>query len=227
MGLNASVMAGLDEMVRNAGASRMMAAESILPTLTGAEEFIPAAQGRTNFTPAEERVLKLLADGHSQTIVASTLGLQHGTISGYLSNDDFREELARRKAIVLEKYKKLDDGYDRAESVLLEKLEANLMFLTRPMEIVAALTRINAMKRRLGVSEAGSSNPASTVVNITLPVQIVHKFTTTAAGHIVGIDDKSLVTIPSGQMSKFIEKPTEVVQRISHVTTKEEYKQYK
>lgn len=157
---------------------------------------------KTNFSPSEESVLKLLADGHSQEVVAGTLGITPSAVSQYISRDDFRAELARRKSESLEKYKKLDNTYDRIEQSLAEKLEASVFMMTRPGEITAALSKINAMKRRVGATDHGSSNPQSTIVNITLPVQIVHKFTTTQEGHIVGIDEKSLVTIPSNTLNR-------------------------
>ena len=111
----------------------------------------------------------------------------------------------------VEKFKKMDNLYDDVELEMLEKLKASVFMMTRPMEITAALSKINAMKRRLGVSDSNQGEAPSTVVNITLPVQIIHKFTTTQEGHIVGIDNKSLVTIPSNALNRLANADPEIL----------------
>jgi len=154
------------------------------------------------FTKAEEDILALLSDGHSQDTVATTLGITPSQISQYLSKGDFREELARRKSKKLAKYKKLDDGYDAIEETLIDKLKASLAFVSKPLEIAAILTRINAAKRRMSDPSTSSNVPATQIVSIVLPVALTHKFTKNADGHMLAVDDQSLVTIPSSVLAK-------------------------
>jgi DNA-binding CsgD family transcriptional regulator len=155
---------------------------------------------RRKFSRMEEDILNLLSDGHSQEVVASTLGITPSAISQHIAKDEFREELADRKLKKLAKYTKLDNGYDRIEAVLLEKLEASLMLLSRPMEIAAVLTKINQSKRRLADQSNVQNTTHQTVININLPAQIIHRFTKTSDGHVVGVDEKSLVTINSSSL---------------------------
>ena len=172
---------------------------------------VPVQRAPSAFSPEEERILNLLADGHLQETVAATLGLTPSAISQHLSKDFFRNELASRKALRLQKYKELDNGYDDVERDLLERLKSSTFMLTRPLEITAALSRINGMKRRVGSLEVGNSSPVNTVVNITLPVQVIQKITTTSDGHVVGVDSKSLVTIPSHQIEALANERTQEV----------------
>ena len=76
---------------------------------------VPVQRAPSAFSPEEERILNLLADGHSQETVAATLGITPSAISQHLSKDFFRNELASRKALRLQKYKELDNGYDDVE----------------------------------------------------------------------------------------------------------------
>jgi predicted transcriptional regulator len=154
------------------------------------------------FTATEENILKLLSDGHSQDVVASTLGISASAVSQHLAKDWFKNELAARKSVKLEKYSKLDDSYDRLEDKLLHKLESSIPFLTKPGEIAHVLNKVNAAKRRLGDQSKIQNTPVTQIIQITLPTSIVHKFSRTRDGHVVAVDDKSLVTITSQSMDK-------------------------
>lgn len=158
--------------------------------------------GVRKFSSTEENILKLLSDGHSQDVVASTLGVSPGAISQHLSKDWFKSELAARKSIKLDKYSKLDDAYDRLEDKLLTKLEASTVFLQKPGEIAAILAKVNGAKRRLGDASKVQNTPVTQIIQITLPTSIVHKFSRTRDGHVVAVDEKSLVTITSHSMDK-------------------------
>lgn len=160
-------------------------------------EYLRAQPGTRKYTTMEENILSLLSDGHSNEVVASTLGITPSAISQYLSKEDFKLELAARKTIKLDRYKRLDEGYDRIEITLIEKLEASMMMLSRPLEIAAVLSKINAAKRRLDDGSKVQNTPVTNIINITLPTQLVHRFTKTSDGHVVGVDAKSLVTMPS------------------------------
>ena len=171
-------------------------------SVKAASALLPLNENNWKPTAAEEAVLKLLSDGFAAHVVASTLGITESAISQHLAKDEFRAELAARKSILLGKYKTLDNLYDEVELNLLEKLRDSAFMFTRPGEITAALAKLNAMKRRLGASDNTPSVQATSVVNINMPTVIVHKFVTTQQGHIVGVDEKSLVTIPSHALAK-------------------------
>lgn len=174
---------------------------------------IPPALPSTNadparkFSPEQESVLKLLADGFLPVTVASTLGISESAVSQHLSSDSFKAELAARKQKTLGRYKAMDDSYDRLEGKLLEKLEGSIMFFARPGEIVSALEKVNKMRRRVGASDGSQANaPISQIVNISMPVAIIHKFITTKEGHVVGLDNKSLLTIQSQTLNGLVKE---------------------
>lgn len=188
---------GLEELGFAGGDALEVSAPALAPiALQGARE------GTRKLSSTEENILKLLSDGHSQDVVASTLGVSASAISQHLSKDWFKSELAARKSVKLEKYSKLDDAYDRMEDKLLGKLEASIPFLTKPSEISAILSKINTAKRRLGDQSKVQNTPVTQIINITLPTSVVHKFSRTRDGHVVAVDNKSLVTITSNSMDQ-------------------------
>ena len=76
------------------------------------------------------------------------------------------------------------------------------------------------MKRRLGASDNSPAAQATTIVNINMPTAIVHKFVTTQQGHIVGLDEKSLVTMPSHALAKLTESTLKISGPKENITEK-------
>lgn len=185
----------LDKLGFHTGEALITAAPQ-LPALNSAE----SGTGKRKLSVTEENILKLLTDGHSQEVVSSTLGLSASAISQHLAKDWFKEELVARKSVKLDRYAKQDDAYDRIEYKLTEKVENMLPFMTKPGEILNAIRILNAAKRRLGDSSKVQNTPVTQIINITLPTSVVHKFSRTRDGHVVAVDDKSLVTITSNSM---------------------------
>lgn len=199
---------GLEELGFATGDTLVTTAPANLPSLQDSASTDQVIKRR--LTQSEENILKLLSDGHSQEVVASTLGITASAISQHLSKDWFKSELAARKSIKLEKYAKLDDAYDKLEDRLLGKLEASIPFLSKPSEISAILAKVNSAKRRLGDSSKVQNTPVTQIINITLPTSVVHKFSRTRDGHIVAVDDKSLVTITSNSMDRLSSSVLEI-----------------
>lgn len=198
MALSAEMLAKLGP---NFGSSPVTSLQNDLVIRGDLPELAINTAADKKFTKAEENILRLLSDGHSQETVSSTLGITPSQISQYLAKEVFRSELSARKSKKLEKYKKLDDGYDRMEQTVADKLEATISMVSRPGDLIAIATRLNAMKRRMGDIGQGAAVPVQQIVQVVLPTILIHKFTKTAAGHIVAIDDKSLVTIGSGTLA--------------------------
>lgn len=192
MGLQRSYT--LDKLGFHSGDALVTAAPANLPSLS--------PQTDRKISPAEENILKLLADGHSQEVVASTLGISASAISQHLSKDWFKAELAARKSVKLERYSKLDDDLDDLEDRVLQKVKHTLPFVTKPNELINMLKVLNGAKRRLGDQSKVQNTPVTQIINITLPTSVVHKFSRTRDGHVVAVDNKSLVTITSNSMDK-------------------------
>lgn len=163
----------------------------------------------TNTT--EDRALTLLGQGLAPNIVASAVGVDVSRISQLLSDADFASKVAEARFTNLSKHSERDNKYDTLEDALLKKLEDCLPFMMRPMEVLKAISVINAAKRR------GSSTPESIlntkeVTTIMMPTQIINNFTLNSTNQVIKAGDKDLVTIQSGSMKDLLNKGIQNVQ---------------
>ena len=84
-------------------------------------------------------------------------------------------------------------------------LEDCLPMMHRPMEILKAITVINAAKRR------GSSTPESVinkqqVISLVVPVQIINKFQANMQGQVIKAGEQELITIQSGSLDSLLQE---------------------
>ena len=154
---------------------------------------------RGRSTSTEDRALALLGSGLGPETVASALGVTVSAISQLLSDKEFAEKVAYARFQSLSAHNLRDTEYDSIEDALLEKLKNVLPMMYRPMEILKAITVINSAKRR-GSSAPDQITQQNTVVNLVLPVQVVHKFTTNAQNQVVEAGQQQLLTMQSNSL---------------------------
>lgn len=144
------------------------------------------------------QIISLLGQGHPATTVASALGITESRVSQVASEPEAAAEIANLRYSTLQKYNETDNHYQSLENKLLDKLEQSLVFIQRPMEIARTLQIINGAKRR------GQESPQQIVhqniVNITLPAQLLQRFTVDGANQVVQVGEQTLLTIPSNKV---------------------------
>lgn len=152
--------------------------------------------------PTEEKILKLLGQGIEPGIVANAVGVTQSAISQYLSDAEFSAAVAELRFSALSRHNDRDDSYDSIEEELIEKLRDLIPLMHRPMEVLKAIQVINAAKRR------GSSAPAAitqqqTVINLTLPVQLIQKFNveSNSQNQVTRVGNIDLITIQSSNVA--------------------------
>lgn len=156
-------------------------------------------------TSTETRALALLGQGIEPGIVANSLGVDPSRISQLLSDENFAAQVAELRFENLAKHSMRDNKYDNMEDKLLEMLEDCLPMMHRPMEILKAITVINAAKRR------GSSTPESVinkqqVISLVVPVQIINKFQANMQGQVIKAGEQELITIQSGSLDSLLQE---------------------
>lgn len=155
-----------------------------------------------NLTAAESRALSLLGQGIIPEQVAAACGLSPSRISQLLSDEEFAAEVADLRFQALSKHNDRDNAYDSLEDQLIEKMKDCLPLMVRPHEILKAIQVINSAKRRGQVAQQTQEH--LTVINLTLPTQILTQFQLNAANQVVTINDgqkqHELVTIQSGTL---------------------------
>jgi hypothetical protein len=151
-------------------------------------------------TSTEDRALALLGSGIAPETVAASLGVSASRISQLLSDESFASRVAELRYESLAKHNMRDSSYDSLEDALIEKMQDCIPLMHRPMEILKAISVINAAKRR-GQSTPESIIEKQAIINLTVPVQIINKFQTNLQNQVIKAGDQSLLTMQSGTLA--------------------------
>lgn len=145
-----------------------------------------------------ERILQLLGSGLAPVVVAQTVGCDPSYISQLLSEEQFAMEVAKLRAAGLEKVTARDNKYDELEDTFLAKLEELVPFMLKPREVLDAISRLNAAKRRAQVGMAASGEVGrTTIIQLVLPVSVVKNFELNSDGEVTKVGDRNLVNLPA------------------------------
>ena len=148
----------------------------------------------------EQRALNLLGQGIEPSIVASAVGVTEARISQLVSDPHFAARVAELRYVNLAKHSDRDREYDDLEDTLIDKLKDLMVYMSKPMEVLAAIRVINQAKRRsLGVSSELTQGRAQ-VVQLVLPIQIVNQFKLNSNNQVIQAGTQELITIQSGQL---------------------------
>lgn len=153
-----------------------------------------------------DRLKKLLGNGVHPAAAASAVGCTPGYVSQLLSDQVFAMEVAQLRVTELTKAKEIDDKLDDIEKQLVDKFETLIPYFVKPKDILDALVKINAMKRKTKL-EAGYQGGAQggTTVQINVPTVIVNSYKINMAGGMVEVDGRSLQPMRSTDLLKTLE----------------------
>jgi hypothetical protein len=189
-------------------------------------------QNSTRYTGTQLRILELLGTGLSPEIVASAAGVTPSYISQLLSEESFSKQVTQLRFDNLQAANARDRAYDDIEDKLIEKMRDLLPMMYKPLEVLRAIREINGAKRRGSAAPESIININNTVVNLTIPNQILQRFIVNAANQVVEVSAQednpsnpnssaqTLVTMPSSQLlGKF--KPS--IKEIPHDPAADSY----
>lgn len=149
----------------------------------------------------KEQVKQLLGTGLSVEVVATAVGCAHEYISLLMADEQFKEEVVTLRTVALTAASARDRGIDGIEETLIERLKELIdsRSIYRPRDILSAFHVMNNAKRR-GVQATNSLTINNTVVNLQLPKAVTRKFTINQTGEVIGVEDQTLVTMPTHQL---------------------------
>lgn len=159
----------------------------------------------TQYQGTQLRILELLGTGLSPEIVASAAGVTPSYISQLLSEESFSKQVTQLRFDNLQAASTRDRAYDDIEDKLIEKMRDLLPMMYKPLEVLRAITVINGAKRR-GAAAPENIHINNTVVNLTIPNQILQRFIVNATNQVVEVsgnemtNSQTLVTMPSSQL---------------------------
>lgn len=152
---------------------------------------------------SKERIKELLGNGLKAEDVAAAIGCSASYISQLLSDEDFAGEVQSLKLRSLEAATARDKGYDTLEDILLERLKTLLPFMTKPNDLLRAISVINAAKRRGAppVPEVTHHH----VVELQLPSALVARYSKNSMNEIIEVNGRSMATLPGHILAKQVE----------------------
>lgn len=152
----------------------------------------------------EERALKLLGDSNlNPTIVANALGVTVARISQLLAEDDFAQEVSRRRFASLQSHNDRDAKIDKVEDKLLDRMEKLLPTLYKPGDVLKAFQIFNQAKRR-GTTDPNSGAIAQTVVPLQLPSTVIQNYQVKVDinNNVISAGEQSMLTASLGDVAK-------------------------
>lgn len=169
----------------------------------------------------ESRALALLGSGVTPTATAAALGVTDSRISQLLSSEEFAAEVAERRFQNLAAHTLRDGKYDDLEDTLLERMKDCIPMMLRPLEILRAISIINAAKRRGGQAVTEAISGQESVVSITLPKVLVNQFVTNIQNQVVQVGHQNLTTMQSATLLKQSEsdRMEKIKERVRSITT--------
>jgi predicted transcriptional regulator len=184
--------------------------------------------GNSTTTTTSERALALLGQNVSTEQVAAALGVTPSAISQLLADPEYTSRVNELKFTNLTKHTSRDSRYDNLEDKLIGKLEDMVEYMTRPMEVVTTLVKINAAKRR-GVNAPESITTRKEVVQLVMPVQIINQFQKNSQNQVIQAGEQQLVTVQSATMKTLLQNergtldvqttPATITNNVEHAVT--------
>ncbi len=161
-------------------------------------------------TTTEEKVVELLGRGYSQSIVASSVGVDDSYISQLLSLEHIREAVTAIKLKHLHSGVELDDSVDTLEEAALAKLHKLLPYVQKPMDALRIYQVANAAKRK-APEVTNTSDSKAPVVVINLPSVMAVQFKMSSDRQVTEINGKSMAALPSKSLNqKLLERRANV-----------------
>jgi hypothetical protein len=165
----------------------------------------------------EEKALNLLGQGVKPEQVAAALGVTSSYISQLVSQPEFAAQVFELRYKNLAKHNERDNAYDRIEDKLVKKLDDLIPLMMKPVEVLRAIQVINSAKRR-GSSAPEQLTSQQTVVNLTMPIQVIQQFTRNSSNQVIKAGDQELITIQSGNMDRLLNATMKVAEQATTIT---------
>lgn len=162
-----------------------------------------------------EKIKELLGSGLSNDVVASAVGCTLPWISELMSDPQFAADVVELRSKSLTAHTDRDRRIDGIEDKLISKLEEAVDdgSVYKPKDILQAFHLVNLAKRR-GVPAHANMTAQTTIINLTLPQQLLKQFTMTAHGEVIDVETEdgarqTLVTMPAHTLLQTLAKRSE------------------
>lgn len=153
----------------------------------------------------KDRIIELLGTGLTPGVVANAVGCEPAYITQLMSQEEFASQVIERRSKSLLAATDRDRRLDSIEDLLIDKFKEQVETyqITKPRDILMALTHINRATRRGNPADA-SLTINQQVVQLTLPVTVVKSFTTNTHGEVIEVEGKAMQTMPAQSLLRHL-----------------------
>lgn len=157
----------------------------------------------------KDQICELLGEGLDPQVVADAVGTSTAYIGQLLTDDAFATRVAELRSKNLKDASERDKRWNKLEDRMIDKLEENVDMIFKPAEVLRAASMINRMQRRGIPSAANLAVTKQTVVQLTMPVQLVQNFTVNHQGEVVEVEGQTLVSMPATTLLQKLQQQTQ------------------
>lgn len=147
----------------------------------------------------KDRIISLLGQGISATVVAAHVDVDPSYVSQLLESPDVKELIAVARSKSLEQDLAIDDSIKSTEKMAIDKLKQQMVFSRTPLETARIFQILNGARRH--AEEVGKSRASDTgeAVVISLPVAAVRQLgiQLNSSNQIVEIEGRTMAPMPS------------------------------
>jgi hypothetical protein len=147
-----------------------------------------------------DQIRTMLGDGIEPIAIARALGCEPSYISQLMEDEDFKAAVQQQRVINLTDATGRDKKLSRLEDLAIERLEATLGFVTRPMEAARILSIVNGTKRRGAELNGAQAQGSAPTVVLNLPQAARVSFTLNASSQIIDVEGRSMAPLPNNKL---------------------------
>jgi hypothetical protein len=147
-----------------------------------------------------DQIRTMLGDGLEPIAISRALGCEPSYISQLMEDENFKAAVQQQRVINLTDATGRDRKLSKLEDLAIERLEATIGFITRPMEAARILSIVNGTKRRGAELNGAQAQGSAPTVILNLPEAARVSFTFNTSSQIVDVEGRSMAPLPNSKL---------------------------
>lgn len=148
-------------------------------------------------TATRDKIIGYLGRGVSPLVTATSCGVTPAYVSQLLDLAEVRDEIALKRAGLLEEALESDSTVERIERAALKQVEAKLPFVRTAIEAVKIAATLNGMKRKAASTDQSSDVLAAQQVTILLPRAASVNLKINENSQVIEVEGRAMAPLPS------------------------------
>jgi hypothetical protein len=148
-------------------------------------------------TATRDKIIGYLGRGVSPLVTATSCGVTPAYVSQLLEEESVREEIALKRASLLEDALAADSTLERIEKAALKQVEAKMPFVRTAIEAVKIAATLNGMKRKAASTDQTSDALAAQQVTILLPRAASVNLKINENNQVIEVEGRTMAPLPS------------------------------